>query len=318
MKESLQTKQTYKEKIELLKNIAKSKFIVLDDYYPAIYALPLSNKQKLIQVWHACGAFKKVGFSRVGKPGGPPRTSLTHRNYTDVTVSADDLRRNYAEAFGVNIKKVKALGVPRTDCFFDMKYLEKKKEELYERYPQTKNKKVVIFAPTFRGKGQKSAYYNFNLLDWEKIYKELNKEYIFIIKMHPFIKNFEDLNLPKNSGDFYLDFSDEREINNILMVSDILITDYSSVIFEYSLLSKPIVFFVPDLEEYIKNRDFYYPFSEYTFGPTVRSTSKLIKAIQDEYIDEEKIAQFKKRFMSACDGISTKRIVNEMILKNND
>jgi CDP-ribitol ribitolphosphotransferase len=102
------------------------------------------------------------------------------------------------------------------------------------------------------------------------------------------------------------------------MVSDILITDYSSVIFEYSLLSKPIVFFVPDLEEYIKNRDFYYPFSEYTFGPTVRSTSKLIKAIQDEYIDEEKIAQFKKRFMSACDGISTKRIVNEMILKNND
>ena len=173
-----------------------------------------------------------------------------------------------------------------------------------------------MFAPTFRGKGFKTAYYNFNWLGWNKLYSELKNDYVFIIKVHPFTRNLEDLVLPKDSEDFYIDLSEEREINDLLLISDILITDYSSVIFEFSLLNKPTIFFTPDLEEYIDKRDFYYPFSEYTFGPVVRNTKDLINAIKKEDLDEEKLNRFKNKFMSACTGNSTEKVVNELILNN--
>ena len=316
LKSSLLVKKTLKEKFQLIKDIATSKYLIVDDYYPVIYTLKLSKKQKLIQVWHACGAFKKVGFSRTGKIGGAPETSLTHRNYTNVTVSSENIRKNYAEAFGIDIEKIKALGVPRTDIFFDKKYIQNTKGRLYKKYPKLKNKKAIMFAPTFRGKGFKTAYYNFNWLGWNKLYSELKNDYVFIIKVHPFTRNLEDLVLPKDSEDFYIDLSEEREINDLLLISDILITDYSSVIFEFSLLNKPTIFFTPDLEEYIDKRDFYYPFSEYTFGPVVRNTKDLINAIKKEDLDEEKLNRFKNKFMSACTGNSTEKVVNELILNN--
>ena len=79
------------------------------------------------------GAFKKVGFSRVGKPGGPSKRSLTHRNYTDAIVSSEEVRKDYAEAFGISIDKVHALGIPRTDIFFDSDYRKKIRKKLEEK-----------------------------------------------------------------------------------------------------------------------------------------------------------------------------------------
>jgi CDP-ribitol ribitolphosphotransferase len=114
------------------------------------------------------GAFKTVGYSRSGKTGGPDSISLTHRGYTGAIVSSESIRKNYAEAFNMDIEKVDALGIPRTDIFFDKKYETNIKKKLYEKYPKLKNKKVILFAPTFRGNGQKSAYYNFDWIDFKK------------------------------------------------------------------------------------------------------------------------------------------------------
>ena len=115
------------------------------------------------------GAFKTVGYSRNKSKEGYNNTSLTHKNYTDTIVSSENIRCNYAEAFGIDIEKVHPYGVPRTDIFFSDEYKRKIRNTLYKKYPKFKNKKVILFAPTFRGKGQKTAYYDYSLIDFDLV-----------------------------------------------------------------------------------------------------------------------------------------------------
>lgn len=311
-KRKLKEQKTQKEVRALCKMMAQSKYILVDDFYPIIYPIKLRRGTKLIQVWHAMGAFKTVGFSRLGKPGGPNPRSLTHRNYTAAITSAEGIRKDYAEAFGISIDKVFPTGVPRTDIFFDQQYIAEVRERLYQTYPILKRKKVVLFAPTFRGAGQNSAHYNFDWIDFDRIEKELGDDYIFIVKLHPFIKNTDKVPV---DNPMFLDLTFEREINDLLFVTDILITDYSSVIFEASLLNIDTIFYVPDLESYTEGRDFYYPFERYTFGQVVENMPDLITSIKEPKTDIEKLEAFKHHFCNACDGNATKRFVDTLFEK---
>lgn len=307
-KKNLKVKRTLKEKIYLLKCISRAKYIFVDDFYPNIYVLKLKKSKSLIQLWHAMGAYKTVGYARLGKPGGPKGLTFTHRNYTGCIVSGKGVIKNYATAFGISEEKVHALGIPRTDIFFDKKYKKKIINDLHKKYPILKNKKIILFAPTFRGNGQNTAYYNYDWIDFERIKKEFEKEYVCIIKMHPFIKNKPSISF--KDDDFYLDLSDEREINDLLFITDLLITDYSSVIYEYSFFKKPIIFYTPDFDEYIASRDFFYNFDKYNYGVRVDNIDDLIKAIKKGEFDKKIIDNFYEYFCSACDGNSTKKVVD--------
>ena len=210
------------------------------------------------------------------------------------------------------IENVHATGIPRTDIFFDDKYIANTKERMYKKYPCLKGKKVIMFAPTFRGNGQNSAHYNFDWIDFSDLQEALDGEYQFIIKLHPFIKNTDSV--PKDNA-FFLDLTAEREINDLLFITDILITDYSSVIFEASLLNINTIFYVPDLVEYTESRDFYYPFDRYTFGKIAENMDDLIEAIKHPENDIDKLNEFKKHFCEACDGQATKRFVKDLFLE---
>lgn len=314
LKRTLKEKKTEEEKKLICKLMAQAHFILLDDFYPAIYPIKIRKGTELIQVWHAMGAFKTVGFSRVGKPGGPNPKSLTHRNYSAAIVSSETIRKNYAEAFGIPVERVHATGIPRTDVFFDDVYKANIRKKIYRDYPQFKGKKIVLFAPTFRGNGQNTAHYDFKWINFLKIKQALGEEYCFVIKMHPFIKNLEEL--PSDDG-FFLNLTSHREINDLLFVTDILITDYSSVIFEGALLDLKTIFFVPDLEEYISSRDFYYSFEEYMFGKMAKTEEELIEAIKEPDNDPEKREKFKIKFCEACDGKSTERVVDKLFIGEN-
>ena len=305
---SVSSKLGFVDKVRFLYAIATSKYILLDDFYPKIYNFKLREETELVQLWHACGAFKTFGFSRLGKEGGPKMRSRNHRNYTKAIVSSDDIRKHYAEGFGISEDKVFATGVPRTDIFFDEEYKSSKIKELTEKYPLIKDKKVIMFAPTFRGNGQQTAYYDFDKFDIEELYNELSDEYVIIMKLHPFIKNIPTID--KKYEKFIIDLTSEREINDLLFVSDILITDYSSVCFEYSLLNRPMIFFAYDMEEYIEKRDFYYPYKGFVPGPIVKTTEGIINVIKDNNFELDKLDGFRNRFFNYFDGKSTERVVN--------
>lgn len=292
------------------KEMSNAKYIIIDDYFPLVYTFKIRKDTKLIQVWHACGAFKKVGYSR--KMNELSRYSLTHKNYTDAIVSSEDIRKNYSEAFGIDIRKVHSLGVPRTDMFFDETSKEKIRKKLFEKMEILKGKRAILFAPTFRGNNVNDAYYPEEFINIEAIYKNLKANEIFVIKMHPFIKN--KIKIEEKFKNKIIDITDEyREINDLLLVTDLLITDYSSVIFEYSFLNKPLIFYTPDYEDYKEKRDFYYIFDEYIYGKQITEFDELLKNLNYNKIEDKNLEKFKEKFLSACDGNSTQRILKEII-----
>ncbi|MCU9589578.1 CDP-glycerol glycerophosphotransferase family protein [Bacillus velezensis] len=311
LKSSIRDRKTLSELMAMAYHFATSKVIFIDDFYPIIYPLKIRKNADLVQLWHAVGAFKTFGYSRNGLKGGPSPYSKNHRNYTKVIVSSENIRKHYAEGFGVGLENVIASGVPRTDFFFDEEKKETAKKWIYTEYPFLKDKKVILFAPTFRGDGQQSAHYPFEVLDFKRLYRELKNEYIFLLKIHPFVQNKP--NFSYQYSDFFYDFSSFREINELLLVTDILITDYSSVCFEYALLNKPMIFFSYDVDDYTRKRDFYYDYFEFIPGPLAKTTEQIISTIKEKKYHFEKIDSFVHYFFDDLDGKATERVVDQII-----
>ena len=288
-----------------------SRVVIVDDYFRMLNIVPKKDDVKLFQLWHACGAFKTFGFTRIGKDGGPRQWAKNHRMYDYAVVSSKNIAKHYAEGFGIPDSCVLPSGVPRTDIFCDSGYKEKTRTAFFEKYPQLKNKKIILFAPTFRGKGQMSAYYPIDKFNPNEICSALGDEYAIIIKLHPFCK--EKYRIEEKYKDRIIDLSNADELNDLLFVTDLLITDYSSVVFEASLLDIPMLFYAFDLDEYIENRDFYYDFKEFIPGKTVFLQDELIKAVQSNDFESEKVEKFKHKFFDDIDGQSSQRVANKII-----
>lgn len=205
---------------------ATSKVILVDDFTPLLYSVPIRPESKVIQLWHACGAFKTFGYGRLGKQGGQSQENPAHRNYSYAIVSSSEISKFYAEGFGISLEKAVATGVPRTDIFFDEEYKEKVTKEFYDKYPGLKDKKIILFAPTFRGNGKLSGHYPMDKFNVEKLCQELGEEYAIIIKHHPFVT--QSMDIPEQYKEQVIDLSAESELNDLLFVTDLLITDYSS------------------------------------------------------------------------------------------
>lgn len=310
LKPSIKAKKSWHEIRTLAKALATSRYVILDDFYPLVYPLHIREKVDLIQVWHAVGAFKTFGYSRLGMPGGPKAQSLNHRNYTKALVSSRHIADKYAEGFGISEDKIVPLGIPRTDIFFDQAKQQAVRERVTAELPFIKGKKVILFAPTFRGNGQQSAYYPFEMLNFKAIYEALHEDYVFLLKIHPFVQNKPTL--PYEYANFYYDVSDYREINDILLVADQLITDYSSVCFEYALLNRPMIFFAPDLADYMQSRNFYFDYFDFIPGPLAETTESLIKQLKQPVINQKKMAGFVHFFFDQLDGKASARFVDAL------
>lgn len=296
------------EIIRYVNILSTSKIILLDDFLPSIHTFDLKEETKLIQLWHAVGAFKTFGFTRIGKEGGPEQFSPNHRSYNYAIVSSKEIVKFYAEGFGLSEEKVLVTGIPRTDVFFDNTYKNKVESDFYNKYPQLLNKKILLFAPTFRGEGKYDAHYPLKLFPVNQIYEDIGDDWAIIIKQHPFVS--EKIEISPEFEDYIVDLSQDSEINDLLFISDLLITDYSSVIFEASLLNIPMLFYAYDLEEYINSRDFYYEYETFVPGKIVVKTTEIIDSLLNNDFDSEKIDDFKGRFFDQLDGKSTKRVIN--------
>lgn len=282
-----------------------SKVIVTDDYMKYLRTVNLRKEQKVVQLWHASGAFKRFGLD------APSRLSRmeeyrTHSQYSDVCVSSEYVRQFYAHAFGIDIDTVKAIGSPRTDKILDKERLKDDRKQLIMRHPLLKDKKVYLYLPTFRE--QDGAVTDFDTqIDWYKLNEELEDDEVFIISRHPVMKK------PFFKDAFYSRVKDYtfEPTTALLSVADVVITDYSSIIFDASLLNMPMVFYCPDYDIY--ERDFYLDYEKDLPGDIAFNYAQLMEKIRNAKTDEkqkEKLALFREREVGSCDGNSTQRAVS--------
>lgn len=294
---------------------AEAKVIVLEDFYPQLHVLTIRKDTKVVQLWHACGAFKMFGLSEVDKIPHLTQDTRNHRNYSMVPVSSRQMVPFYSEAFGITPQKVYPVGVPRTDVFFDKAYQQKVTEELYEKYPALQNKKVILFAPTFRGSGKTRAFYPKDRFVIDRLMESLTSDTVLLVKQHPFVR--QQLECSEKYRSRVFDFTGKENINDLLFITSLLITDYSSSIFEAALLKIPMLFYVFDLKEYEKQRDIYFDFSTFVPGKQVQTMDELADQAQwileqkekDDHTDQ-KLQAFCSYFLGALDGNSTKRTVD--------
>jgi CDP-ribitol ribitolphosphotransferase len=300
--------------LRMLWDMATAKCVFVSESNSVFGAFTLRKDTKLVQVWHACGAFKKWGYSVADKSFGDDKRTLDlyspHKNYNLVAVSGDAVCWAYEEAFGLQNKPgiVKALGVSRTDVFFDQQCRLQACSHLEQLGAFVKERKIILYAPTFRGdiRYAKSP----EQLDLQTLYP-LREKYVLLVKQHPFVK--KKMEVPAEYADFCMEITDQLSMEELLMVADICITDYSSIVFEYSLMQKPILFFAYDLEGYYDERGFYYPYEEFVPGPVVRTTQELLAVIEDiTGYDFNRLREFRQRYMNGCDGRSTERILENI------
>jgi len=312
-KSSIVDRRPVMEKFLFPYRLATADVILLDDYHPMLYTIPFGTDVRIIQVWHASGAFKTVGYSRIGKPGGPSPFAKSHKNYTHAIVSSEHDVPFYAEAYGLPEERIIATGIPRMDLFFDDVYKARAIESVYSAMPRLRGSRVILFAPTFRGSGPSDAYYDFDQLDLPALYELcVEQDAVVVFKMHPFVR--AALGIPPEFSDRFFDATTSREINDLLLVADLVVTDYSSVVFEYSTLKRPMLFFAYDLDEYIASRDFYEEFTEFVPGKIVTTFSALLDAMRTGDFEAEKVERFAATHLRYLDAGSTDRVIDQLIL----
>ncbi len=300
----------YKDRLspECFKKLSSSKYIFLNDNFFPLAFMNFSPENVIVQLWHAPGASKKFGGS-VDIESRPILKKIS--NNTDwLIVTSDDIKKYYAEAFQISENKIKALGLPRMDYYFENHDSKELKNKFCKDYGISPDKKIILYAPTFRDEEEFNNVFNY--FDLEKFNKELSDEYVLALRLHPKIKNFykEDI----SSKGQYIDVSDFKNEQELMLLSDMLITDYSSIMIEYAILNRPIVFFTYDLDNYLsKERGFYYDFEKTVPGPIVYTSDELIDAIKNNDFDKSKISSFVNTQFNEINGQSSKHVVDYLL-----
>ncbi len=295
-------------------HLATSRVFIVDDYYFPIYVIKPKKATTIIQTWHACGAFKKVGYSVADRSFGASKELLKqvriHSNYTYCLVASRSAIPYYSEAFGQPEETFVVLGIPRTDVLFQRNEGEIGRK-VRARYGIPEGKKVILYAPTFRGDSAHVAEYG-DYLDLDLLRSSCGDEYVVLVKLHPFVRGAVDLG-GSGSG-FAFDVSDYGDINELMLMSDVLITDYSSAIFEYSLLGKPMLFFAPDYVEYEAERGFYFDYETGIPGPLFTSSASLAEHLATGELDTSVVQTFRERSFDIADGRASARVVDELVV----
>ncbi len=274
-----------------------------------------------IQTWHGT-PLKKLGLDMDKlNMGGNQDIEQYHQNFRitcrdwDYLVSQNRFSTEIFEScFNFKNRPMLEVGYPRNDVLFE-KNNANDIVDLKKQLGLPLDKKIILYAPTWRDNAyhERGEYKFTSELDFDRLREELSDEYCLIVKYHYLVS--ENIDWSPYEGFIYT-FDETKDIAWLYLVSDMLITDYSSVMFDYSLLNRPMLFFAYDLEDYKDNlRGFYFDFINEVPGPISKDTETLLQDIK-EYDEEQwrdKYQVYHKKFNNIDDGTASKQIVDLIV-----
>lgn len=276
-----------------LPEIKRSQLVILNDNNYVISRMKPKHT-KVLQVWHACGAVKQFGNQI-------PR-QYTVNNYDAVLACSPVWKKPYSQAFDLKPDQVVVTGCPRLDTLLDTKRMKRRVVELMKKYPQLQGKKILLYAPTFRGNimdGMRPASFSA-----QEVVKNLPDDWILVSKYHPLLR--QSIEIDERS----LDLSGE-DLYTLMSASTAMVSDFSSVIFDYSLLRKPMISYVPDLKEYKAAIGLNIPYEADFPGPVTFTEEELAQAVKDldSRYDWHKLEKFRSKYFTWIDRGNTRRAV---------
>ncbi|NBK96552.1 MAG: CDP-glycerol glycerophosphotransferase family protein [Erysipelotrichia bacterium] len=294
--------------------LARSKYWIVNCKLPA-YVLK-KKTQIYLQTWHGTPLKRLAHDIEVDRNTTFYRSKMSAAEMYH-TYDVDVAKYNYMispnpfctkvfqSAFQINRERLIETGYPRNDILVNTS--EKQIEKLKASYGLPRDKKVILYAPTWRDNTYCAKGYTFTLnVDFKKWQERLGDEYVVIFKPHYLIVN--DFDMREYAG-FVYEISAEKDIAELYLISDILVSDYSSVFFDYAILNRPIYFYMFDMVEYAEQlRGFYFDIHRELPGEVVEEETALLDKIVSKRYDYDKLKKFNERFNQWHDGTCAKKV----------
>ncbi len=289
-----------------LYHIATSSVCVLDAYWPIISMLNHKDELTIIQMWHAVGKIKKSGYQTLGMKSGRKSDVASllkmHEQYDYVIAGGKAFNKFYCESFNISEDVLVNIGLPRLDYLLYKEHIIK--DKIYKQYPEWKvtNKKIVLYAPTYRRGATMTPD---ELLEAQHL-----EEYMFIVKSHP------NQILESKRQDVY--YCPEFTAFDLLTVCDYVITDYSSIALEAAVLSRKTLYYLYDYEEYVENNGLNLDPMLSMQKCAFREVQPIFDVIDNDKYDEESLERYKEHYLPDQLGYSTERMVDLIIAHMNE
>ena len=278
---------------------ARARYVFISDCYVPVSCCKKRRDTMVVQLWHSCGLMKRVGLDSSMEMHAI--SVWQYRNYDLFTTSAACVSDTLSRAMNIPRQVFSDAGISRMDMLFSASAVDQIREDFFNSQPAYRGKKIILWAPTFRGTAQKGY-----LVGQEEILRlqnELPEDYALIIKTHRFARSKE------------IDTPVPYAAEHLLAVADILITDYSSIYFDYLYFRRPIVLFAPDLQQYQAAVGLYQPYESIP-GRLVQNYEQLYHAVlESSWADETYMKQLDALWneqMMYCDGNSTEKLLKQI------
>ncbi|MCO4852873.1 CDP-glycerol glycerophosphotransferase family protein [Bacillus vallismortis] len=280
--------------------LLSSKTVITDNYFVTTTVLTYKKNIECIQVWHANGALKRFGLQDTTinsrTKSDIERFKNVYKSFDKIVVGSEKMADIFSESFALKHDCFLRFGVPLTDQYFS----QLKEKSIYKT--KFENKKIILYAPTFRDNNFGSVSLPFS----EKELKiDLKGNYVLLVKLHPVMR--EMAKLPES--DWILDVSHEN-LSELIQASDLLISDYSSVPFEFALLNKPILFYTYDMEDYDKTRGLLKNYTEIIPGVPCSNSIMLLNQLKDTNKLQSEVERFSSEWNQYSRGNASKQLLS--------
>ena len=302
-----------------LRVVMNARLLFCDNYYAFLAGCPLDHTQtKVIQVWHANGAVKSFGWeeprtqhrSRADKR----RFQRVYNQFDEYVVGSTQMARVFTRSYHVPESRMRVLGYPRSDRLFDQTWRQRTPARIYEQYPELRGKEVILYAPTYREDAAGKPFFQIPS-DFAQIVAALTPNQRLVVKLHPHVRASEQ-EFVKRFGQQVMmipTFTTE----DLLPVTDCLITDYSSVIFDYAVLPNAgrMIFYWYDEVEYQRQVGLQPDMATWLPGPVCRTAREVSAALQSES-NQDNLATFNAQWNTMNDGEATRRVLDTYLPVN--
>ncbi|GAA6114632.1 CDP-glycerol glycerophosphotransferase family protein [Apilactobacillus apinorum] len=297
--------------MDLIPKIMASNVVFCDNYFPFMGGIVKSKKLKVVQLWHANGAIKKFGWqdpsTKDRSNSDKRRFQKVYNSFDEYVVASETMGHVFEESYHVSFDKMQMMGYPRSDRLFKDKWLQIARRRVYSFAPQLKDKRVILYAPTYRDDGQ-----SFN--PPKGLIKALSNDEnaMVVIKLHPLLRDIES-KLQEETKCPNVLFCNQLSTTDLLAVTDTLVTDYSSVAFDYSLLpnAHSLLFFMFDIEKYKQKPGLQENLLNWLPTNPIKTLDELKLAIsENKKID---FTNFNNHWNKYNDGFATTRVIDKYI-----
>jgi CDP-ribitol ribitolphosphotransferase len=289
--------------------LQRARVTVIDNaWLPAHITTPRAGCS-LIQVWHAEGAYKRFGHAARGASSGADGAlrELIHSGYSDALVSSERVRPAYAEAFRMPLNHVHAVGPLRGAWLANSAAVALRKTTLLAQYPELSGKRVLLYAPTFRGRGaQRETQLTIRP---DAIAAALPSDWIVAIKAHPLVPIAAQSTGAQSTSGGCVTLDAATPVDELFPIADALFTDYSSSIFLWSLLERPLLLAVADADAYAQDPGLFLdPQSSDSIGTRVNSAQEVVAALTavgpNAAADQARWRAFSERYLGPRDALA--------------